>query len=550
MIESNEKSLFVRLFEVLGKTLFIYIVLFSVLSLIGLYFTFIYADPSNFWIFIGREILKGVLITSIIAGLLRWFFNAQFVKELRLLEDLKESHMSKELAKLKTDVEKQTHQITEYAMSLDAMNKCGVTRIYSSRTEASEDIKNAIENALINCQNIKVVGISLNEFTRDENDIMHDAWSSIEDALREEGKLEKSSVKAMIIDPQSRGGFLRANAENTNDKKTRLDLDIQKAISDFMELQNEIENIGESSFEARLYRTSPIFYMVWTPDVAFIQQYYFRPKHKSDVKIPVSKFIPTAGEKVFKIHEELEFHFDWLWNNAAIPINEYKIENSIGIFNAVNKANIKNIIFDYTVSKNRIIHLINSSSKTLMLKAISLNSYFQYNELTSALYEACLRGVEVNILLIDPKCEQAKMRSFREYKIFEGDVKKDEFIADDELIRNQKLYKDTRNTLKTIKNLNRELEKEKSNKFLNVKLYDSAPEAFIILNEINLIIEQYHYGKLPGNKSRTILGGDIPLIEYEDNDNKLSPYKIYKDHFEFVYKYYSKTIDTKGDIEI
>ena len=58
---------------------------------------------SSFFTHIKSLLLIGVLITSIIAGLLRWFFNKQFIKELKLLESIKETQMSQELREIKIE---------------------------------------------------------------------------------------------------------------------------------------------------------------------------------------------------------------------------------------------------------------------------------------------------------------------------------------------------------------------------------------------------------------------------------------------------------------
>jgi hypothetical protein len=540
-----EQSLFERLFEVLGKLLIIWIIILAVLSIVGLFYT--YNNVETFYLYLIREVSIGVLITSIIAGLLRWFFNKQFIKELKLLESIKETQMSQELREIKKDIENQSFQITEYSMSLDAMSKSGVSRFYSNRSEASEDINKSIKSSLAKGNQIMVIGISLNEFTRDEDDIMHDAWNTIESYIKGEQNPkgdELLNIRALIIDPNSKGGHLRANAERQNDKITRLNLDVKKAIGDFSELQELTEKNAKVNFAAKLYRTSPILYMVWTPDAAFVQQYYYRPRHhKAEIRIPVLKYIPKAGTTEFKIHKELKFHFDWIWQETSISLKKYEIEKSIGTFQAMNKANIKNIFYEYSTSKERIIHLINSCNEELLIKGISLNSYFQYDALTHTLFAACERGVKVKILLIDPICEQANIRSFREYKVFEDNASFNNFVQNPELIREQRLYKDTLGSLKTIKNLYKELEKGENHKNLEVRKYFSAPEAFMLITDTTMIIEQYHYGKIPKNTYRTILGGDVPLVEYKDNSDIINPYKIYKDHFNFVLKHYSEEID-------
>lgn len=546
-VSVSNNSLFGRIFKYLGRLLFLYIVILAVVSGSILYLLY-GVQEDTFWKFFGTEIFKGIFVTSVVAGLLRWFFNNQFVEELKNLEDIKESHVSEKFNELKLDIEGQTNKITNYSISLNAMGDSGVTRFYSSRGEASEDIKEAIEIALEKEDDIKIIGISLNEFTRDENDIMHRTWGLIEDFLHERvQKGVQTNVQAMIIDPKSRGGWLRATAENEEDKKTRLDYDIQKAITDFLELEAGVKEIDSSNFEVKMYRTSPIFYMIWTPNVAFVQQYYFRPKHKADVKIPVLRYVPNTSLMKPSIHAELKFHFKWIWNNASVSIAEYQNESSQGVFEAIRKTNIQNIIYGSSNGKSRIIHLIKSSKSEVWIKGITLKTFFSdqgRGGFKNAIVNACLEGVKIRMMILDPDSEQALIRSYKEYTLEGGEMKYGEFKLDKEIIREQTLYSDIRKVIKELKKVysSREVNKIKEN--LVVKTYFSAPEAFILMTESKMLIEQYHYGKLKEEVTMTILGGDVPLIEYHDiEDDNSSLFKTYQDHIKYVWSSFTKDID-------
>jgi hypothetical protein len=84
-----------------------------------------------------------------------------------------------------------------------------------------------------------------------------------------------------------------------------------------------------------------------------------------------------------------------------------------------------------------------------------------------------------------------------------------------------------------------------------VKLFQSAPEAFLLISDDAVLVEQYHYGKIRAGEASTpgvrILGGDMPVIEYQrskpSQDDRIgTPYDTLKDHFEYVFKYWASPI--------
>ena len=181
-------------------------------------------------------------------------------------------------------------------------------------------------------------------------------------------------------------------------------------------------------------------------------------------------------------------------------------------------------------------------NKRIWIKGISLHSYFQHGELFDALYAAVIRGVEVKVLLIDPDGDQAKTRSFREFQIDRPGASWESFNDDER--KKQRLYRDTGESIQHIKMLMQEIDAIKAGAKFEARLFSSAPEAFIMLTDNSVLIEQYHYGKIrPLNSESMMLGrilaGDVPLAEYvqqtpERNPLK-DPYRIFEDHFRFVF---------------
>jgi hypothetical protein len=128
----------------------------------------------------------------------------------------------------------------------------------------------------------------------------------------------------------------------------------------------------------------------------------------------------------------------------------------------------------------------------------------------------CLEGqCDVRILLIDPDCDQAWFRSYREYLILNPEGTVERFENTDRF--NKRLVRDTIDSITEIKQLRKELEKGGKGTKFSAKMFRSAPEAFLFLTDKSVIIEQYHYGKAGSEESvrrRETLEGEVPLIEY------------------------------------
>src|SRR4030042_2406883 len=230
---------------------------------------------------------------------------------------------------IRNEVSEQTRKITNYVGSLNDLNITGAVRLYKNRSEAKYDIKQTLTNEAVN--EIKIIGISLNDLVRDEDEILHDAWENLEKYIRREGKrIKRLDIKLLIIDPCSNGAYLRASAEAQRDYfAPRLFEDVITSMTHFRELEKLSDQKGgndsQVSFEAKIYRTPPILYLVWTPNISFVQQYYFWPSHKSNINIPIIKYHKQTGSvhPGRYMHDELKDHFNWIWNHASITLSEF-----------------------------------------------------------------------------------------------------------------------------------------------------------------------------------------------------------------------------------
>ncbi|MEJ2629033.1 MAG: hypothetical protein P8078_10800, partial [bacterium] len=397
-----------------------------------------------------------------------------------------------------------------------------------------------------------------------------------------EGKPSRLDVKLLIIDPCSNGAYLRASAEARDDYfSPRLFHDVTHSMEHFLELVKiaKSDQGGKVNFEAKIYRTPPILYLVWTPNISFVQQYHFWSTHKADINIPIIKYHKQTGAVNYGryMHDDLKKHFDWVWDHAAVPIDEYLEKHCPGIDCSGRNANIKNIYYNSDYARDRIIHLINNSNDTLWIKGITLNSFFKDGLLHDAIWNKFIESINQNkkidfkVLLIDPFCEQAEIRSFREYMLTNKDAELVNFNKS--IKKTQKLYRDLATSMSNIKLILNDLDRLLNDKgikdiqaknIMKVKFFRSAPEAFLLITDESVLIEQYHYGSKEGKK---ILSGGVPLLEYQKcpdlgdyvfdglsmlkNDKTMKdPYSLFKDHFKYVFQSISRNHSTIPVIQV
>ena len=537
-------------------------------------------QEESLWHYLTRESGKALVLTALVSFGVNSLIRMQSA-ELERLQKKTDEHreagrhealqsalrsLEKELEvvlkELQAGIRKQTDRLVGSVSSLQALYEARAVRVFANRKQATREIKTALEDQ--NANSIKIIGISLNDFLRDEDVLLSEAWRTIEErsASRDNRELH---IQILLLDPESHGARLRAVAEiEKYGDPARLFNDVNAAIDRLAGLINRSEIIANGTaanngisikIEARLYQHAPVLYLVKTPSVSFVQQYYFRPSHGADVNIPVFKFeaSPSTASEKESMHHELDFHFNWIWDNASIDLNEYKYDWCHGVDSAITKACIKNMYYDTAKSRNRILRLIEDpDNKTLWIKGISLRSFFQVgSDLYIALLRACtFDGLDIRILLIDPESEQAQLRSFREYRIRHPEATFSDFSESEQ--HRQRLYLDTSASVEQIKYLKQRLKQKKSGQKFQARLFHSAPEAFMLLTDKVAIVEQYHYGKIAQQESeidldQKTLEGDVPLIEYGNrltDGTQLSenPYRIFLDHFQYVFDHCSQEI--------
>ncbi len=548
------------------------LILFAVGSAIS-YISYTFPIPDEFLKQLAKQLGVGFIVTAAITGaaqvFLLWnseklkdrldtFVEHQVITSLTRIDETTEGQKRgleqaiTSLGRIECDVEKQTQDLVQAVASLDAMRQSGIVRVYASRASACQDIARDLKDPAVT--KIRLIGISLNDFVLGSQTVLNGAWKAIEELVRGErpisGRQTGLDIRVMIIDPDCLGAQLRSGGEGREFASVagRLKTDVIQTAQHLRVLQNIARAKASSTgvrFEFRLYRVPPIMFLCRTDMVSYVQQYHFWAVREADVPIPVLRYrgLPEAsGER--SMHKETEIHFDWLWDKASISAEEFQDHKAVGIDRGMYSVGATNVFNDPSEARERLLWHIRHSKKRLYLQGISLKSYFDRGELLAAIKAVVDRDeVDIRILILNPECEQAYFRSFREYLLANPEITFHDFRANPRLHAESELNADTQKTLTQIK----KVFGAKHRGMLKVRTYTSAPSCFLLIADDSALVEQYHYGKsLPtgdGGGSPVILGKDTPLIEYADRPSELfesdplrRPFRLLLDHFNFVFQ--------------
>lgn len=518
--------------------------------------------PKNFWIGVTFLIpLALAIINPLIIKLpeiyqhlfltLTAIFGVHLLDRIFFIGDT-EKALKNLVSNVQKDIGDQTGSLLSMSKSLEVMDHCGIAQLYQSRVDAAMDISSDIIDP--SNTKIRIMGISLNDFVQGMDVTLVGAWKTIQQFVLGERQINDPSkgldIRCLIIDPFCFGAVLRSESESEASSAIakRLEQDVNAAARDLQKLSKAANYTHTKvKFECKMYRLPPILFLSWTDSGCYVQQYHFWSSRDNRTPIPVLKYrsLPTTSI-TYPYHKEMEHHFEWIWQNASVSLDEYIVGNSIGIDKGMQECGAINIFTNKDKGFDRIAYLLKKADQNVSIQGISLNSFFKVGQLRELL-SGILADDKVNleVLLLDPDSHQAKLRSYRE-RLFEApDQSYDDYILNDHF--KSDLYHDTNRTMDYIKQMLSDLRRKKGAAWIpkiRVRKYDSAPACFILRVDGHILVEQYHYGKI-STEMRSILGKDMPLVEYLDLTDQQSslytsdpfrqPFGLLVDHFRYAF---------------
>jgi hypothetical protein len=235
---------------------------------------------------------------------------------------------------------------------------------------------------------------------------------------------------------------------------------------------------------------------------------------------------------------------------------EWLESGHVGSDKGVRETAVVNVFSDAGRARRRMLWMLQRAESAVDVQGISLQSFFSTGELFSLLQEIVARqGMRIRILLLDPDCDQARQRSFREDALARAGgapaTPYAQYSQHPRLHRESDLYRNTWDSMRRIAAL------REDEATLEAKVYDSAASCFMLRVDDHVFVEQYHLGKVVPARARnsgvvTILGKDMPLIEFSRTPSILfrsatlelrSPFELLGDHFQFVFDHLSRPLD-------
>ena len=441
--------------------------------------------------------------------------------------------------------------------SIQVMEESNLIAIFPSRSSAASAIRSAIDSS----SEVRLMGISLNEFFRSDQSSFRKAWQDLVEAIR----LGHKQARILLIDPYCHGAVLRSYSETAHTEMVtgRLETDVLDAARHLWQIRKKLgRNIQR--LHVHLYQLPPTAFLCHLDSTTFVQHYHFWRERLAGSPVPLLQYRKLdPGQPGPCIHAEMEQHFNFIWDFASIDLEDFLPTPSRGLEWGSHAAGMDSVFIDRSRPNNRMRDEIKNSNR-IWIQGITLKAFFtEGSQLSNKLREKISEADEktdIRIMLLDPDCDQAKERAYREYQLsFDSKLPFDEFSQ--HYYQRSKLVSDLGETISRIKRMIATLSGAKPAVRVEARKYRTAPHMFVLIGDRSAFVEQYSYGKIAGESSAlqgetVILGSDMPLIEYkqqidpiygrmigeirgrEDADSQQlrpQPYPLLKNHFEYAW---------------
>jgi hypothetical protein len=447
--------------------------------------------------------------------------------------------------------------LTSQSTSLKTLQRAGIRNVYASRGEASMAIANALRSS--STTEIRILGISLNDFCRGDQPTLHVAWQELKRRISDNSPLDggrKLRIRMLLVDPESAGAHLRSYAESRGHETDpgRLETDVRSTAVALHTLQQQSTN-PPVSFECKLYRLAPTMFLCHMDDVCFMQPYHFWTERIYDTPIPTLEYDARVAAGAYQMHDELRQHFDLIWEHASVGLTDFLNKACVGTDRGVGELGLVNVFTRRDEAAVRILQLLEGAKKKVLIQGISLKSFFTGgSRLTTQVLDLIAKAqVEIQVLILDPESEQAMYRGYRE-RLLQPQGRATSFSEYRQSGQHTKsrLFSETFDTITGIDSWIQDLVTSNPQWVgkVGVRLYASAPACFMLAVDDRVLVEPYNYGKIgvrrEGVAAPTTLGTDMPLFEYCASPSELyrdsadplrEPYELQLDHFRFAFEH-------------
>jgi hypothetical protein len=458
------------------------------------------------------------------------------------------------------------HFVEQHA-KMAPLTESNVVDMFATRALAAEAMRDTVLHS--EASEIRILGIALNEFLNSAHD---SAWSVINKYLTGRLPLPKGtktlSVKVLVCDPKSLASHLlnvpnpsaqesMATATANEEYKSAQEADFEHLLARLRPLLNTPGVDGRAvTLEFRVYREFPPNFLFAVGHTTFVQPYYLHKYGTERPQMPVLKYDTNAA-----ISAALVNQFDVMWAKASAGPDQLIEGKPIRIDGGAARSGVMELYTNANMASAQLERLLRSAKRRVFIQGISLVPIIR-GELNDAFIEAVNRkDVTVRVLILDPRSEAAKQKTFARYESTGDERAKAGWLAyraaeadRDAPHQSSDIYNNIRISLNLFMRVAREANRDAPDK-VQVRLCSSV-EAFIMVADDYVLYEPYHFGNefnlTYPSQTPLQLAGNMPLVEFHPprpdpflprrGANVSSPVEVCVSHLERVFTQFSTDV--------
>ena len=451
------------------------------------------------------------------------------------------------------------------------LEDANIAQMFSSRTRAAAAMRESAER--LEGSEIRIMGITLNDF------LTHSlAWSAIQRYLTGKVPLRRGndrlSVKIVVCDPKSLAAYL-LDMSGSSDKtpvsitspideeyESPLEADFRHVVSRLRTLLNRPKSESDAvTFEFRIYRGFPPNFLFSVGHTTFVQPYYL---HKYDAERPEMPVLKYDAHSTMSV--ALQDEFDVIWNAATASPDSLIRDKPVRVEGGAARSGIVEVYTSASAVRVQLERLLRGAEHRVLMQGVS-NVPIIRGELNDAFIELVNRkDVTVQILMLDPRCEAAKQKTFARYQSTRDPRAGDSWEAykaascsgESSAHESSDIYDNIHIALNWFQRVARDANREAPGK-VRIRLCNSV-EAFIMVADDCVLFEPYHFGNefnvsFPA-ETPLQLAGNMPSLEFHEprprpfpprrGENVSTPLEVCVSHFERVFNEFA--VDVPDDL--
>jgi hypothetical protein len=548
--------------------------IFSVILIVGAFHWHVITRP-NVWSYLAAQLGTGLLVVAVGAALVQGFIMSapetwrKLVNQLRSeSRETSQGHISKQLdainkamtegiraletqvSQLAADMER--HNLHTLVPDDGAIHAAGVVGVYPAGNDAANDMMACLRDP--RTTSIRLLGLSLADWfgarrkTYDTGLPVHLLDSLLRAEPSTASRSRPLSVRILLLDPRCAAARLLVHGggePDAGERLSRLHNDAERTARYLIRLRDEVAVLGNgNSVEVRFYRVLPSLFALSTDVGSFVRPYF--------AGLDTSRSLAATWQygDDSAIHQATCGHFDAVWHHASVTAEAVLKEKSDGTDRGLSEAGICNIYTDLKDAQERIDWLISNAKDRVWLQGVSLVHHVGTPLIDTLSDLARKDTVDARFLILDPDCEEAYRKSYRDYLL---DIEQqdatpsfDEYHANKDLHKESAVYKNIRYTTQILTGIIG----TKQPGSARLRHYTCAPTSYVLIADNHALVEQFHYGKSPSAtgsaRTRLNLAREMPLVELEhplpnlyEVRRDFDPLAVMTDHFSRVFDAFS-----------